>query len=273
MRIAQITDLHVCERDDGIRRFVDTNAHLQEALEALAHHASAPDVVVVTGDLTESGTAREYSILREAFDGFGLPVYLIPGNHDVNTAFERACADRLPTSRADGHCSYAIDEHEVRLVGIDTTLPDRHDGVFPQERADWLDTVLGAEPDRPTFVFMHHPPFDTGIWWMDAVGMGGKERFAEVLSGHPQVRLVVCGHIHRSIQTQVAGRTVSVCPSTAHQVGLVLDPTKPPIVTDEPPAFQIHVHTGDGFVTHHAPLPWRGREFALSNLLLETHRE
>ena len=45
------------------------------------------------------------------------------------------------------------------------------------------------------------------------------------------------------------------------------DRSIPPMVSDEPPGFQVHVHTGAGFITHHAPLPWQGRELDLSAML------
>ncbi len=267
MRIAQISDLHVTDKAGGMRRFVDSNANASLAVRQLAAHVSNPDVVIVTGDLVDEGTEAEYALLREVLEPIDRPMYVLPGNHDDRRVLETALPDFLPNDRADGHCSYAIDDHEVRLVAIDTTVPGRHDGVFPEDRAAWLDATLGAVPDQPTLVFMHFPPFETGIWWMDAIGMSGKERFAEVLAGHHQVGLIVCGHIHRSIQTRIAHATVSVCPSTAHQVGLALDPSVSPVLTDEPPGFQIHTFTGNRFITHTAALPWSGRTVDLDSLL------
>lgn len=269
MRIAQISDLHVTDRDDGLRRFVDSNASLATAIAALRDHRSAPDVLLATGDLVEDGSRHEYRLLRDLLAPLELPLYPIPGNHDDSRAFAQAFDDLLPTGRADGHASYVVDHHEVRLVGLDTTVPDTHDGVFPEDRAAWLDTTLAAGADRPTLLFMHHPPFRTGIRWMDEIGLGDADRFREVLAGHPQVGQVVCGHIHRPIQTVVGSTLVSVCPSTAHQVGLDLVPVGSPYVTDEPPGFQVHYFDGQRFVTHTSPLPWQGRELDLSTLLAD----
>ncbi|MDH7480280.1 MAG: hypothetical protein QHH02_09735, partial [Syntrophomonadaceae bacterium] len=67
-------------------------------------------------------------------------------------------------------------------------------------RLRWLDETLAQAPDTPTLMAMHHPPFQTGIAHMDAMGLReGGEALAEVLGRHPQVRRIVCGHLHRSI--------------------------------------------------------------------------
>ena len=61
---------------------------------------------------------------------------------------------------------------------------------------------------------MHHPPFVVGLPAMDAMGLDGKEAFADVIRGHPQVERIVCGHVHRAITRRFAGTVASSCPST-----------------------------------------------------------
>jgi len=146
------------------------------------------------------------------------------------------------------------------LVLVDTSDPTRHDGVFPVARAAWLDGVLRAAPDRPTLVAMHHPPFATGIWWMDALGIETRDRarLEEVLRAHPHVRQVISGHVHRAISRGWGSTVLTVCPSTAHQVGLSLGRDAPALLSLEPPALQLHQWTGDGFVTNTRPLDLPG---------------
>ena len=48
------------------------------------------------------------------------------------------------------------------------------------------------------------------------------DRFEEIVARHPQIELIVCGHLHRNIQTSVGSRRVLTCPSSAHQVALDL---------------------------------------------------
>ena len=130
-------------------------------------------------------------------------------------------------------------------------MPGRHDGELSDADLDWLDRTLAERAETPTLLMMHHPPFRTGIWWMDAIGLAaGRERLGEVLAGHPQVLRVVCGHIHRSIQAAIAGIPVSVCPSTCHAVHLDVRPEQEPHFIPEPPAMLLHSFDGDALVTH-----------------------
>jgi Icc protein len=260
MLIAQISDLHVTTAD-APRRLVDTSATLRRAVEVLNAMDPRPDCVLATGDLIDNGTDAEYKILFEILNAIHLPLYILPGNHD-DAGLLRMHLHLHGYLRADeaGHLGTVIEDHEVRLVLVDTTDASRHDGVFPQARADWLDRALSAAPDRPTLIAMHHPPFATGIWWMDALGIeaADRARFEAVVRAHPQVMQIVAGHIHRAISRSWGTTMLTVCPSTAHQVGLSLGRDAPAMMTLEPPSLQLHLFTGDGFVTNTRPLELPG---------------
>ncbi len=254
MIIAQITDLHVRPRGRVAYGIVDTNAMLAATVSAIAALPRCPDVVIATGDLTDCGLAEEYEVLRETLRPLSMPVYLIPGNHDrraeMRTAF--AADGYLPTG--DGFLHYVVEGHPVRLIGLDTVVPGYGHGGMCAERLAWLDARLAEEPERPTLVFMHHPPFRTGLLDMDNINCRNGEAMADILRRHDNIERVVCGHHHRPITTRWGGTIGSVAPSTAHQVTLDLVPHgNPATFTMEPPGYQLHVWTPDaGLVTHTA---------------------
>ena len=66
-------------------------------------------------------------------------------------------------------------------------LLDTSTDVFHAADASWLEDELTAHQDEPTVIAIHQPPFETGIWWMDCVGLKGAELF-EVANGVWQVR-------------------------------------------------------------------------------------
>ena len=253
MIIAQITDFHIRPRGKMAYRVVDTASCLAAAVAALAALEPRPDIVVGTGDLTDFGRPEEYALLRELLAPLPMPVYLIPGNHDERQAMRRAFAaeDYLP---AEGFLHYAVEEHAVRLVALDTVIPGEAGGMLCAERLAWLDRTLAAAPERPTVVIMHHPPFRTGIVHMDRMGLQGARRFAEVLARHKQAERVLCGHLHRPIEARIGPHAIaSTAPSTAHQVALDLRPGGPSAFTMEPPGYQLHVwHPDTGVVSHTA---------------------
>ena len=99
---------------------------------------------------------------------------------------------------------------------------------------------------------MHHPPFLTGIDYMDNYGLENSGALAAVVARHPQVERILCGHLHRSIDRRFAGTVAGTAPSTAHQVALNFLPDAPLRFAFEPPGYQLHLWREGGLVTHTA---------------------
>lgn len=251
MLIAQITDTHVRAPDAPARLGVDNNGNLCAAIRFLERMQPRPDVVLHTGDLVNRGDAEEYVALRGLLSELHIPLYVVAGNHDDRERM-RGALDGRWFARVEGKfIHYVIDEYAVRLVAVDTTRKRHHDGALCATRLQWLAARLAEAPDKPTLIFMHHPPFKTGIWWIDGIGLlRGREQLQQLMQDNSQVRLIVCGHIHRSIESQLGGRPVSVAPSTVHQVALDLMPEHPPAFVAEPPALKLHHWNGKAFVSH-----------------------
>ena len=165
----------------------------------------------------------------------------------MRTAF----ADHDYLSDEDEFVQYSIEHTAVRLVGLDTLIPGAAEGELCDTRLTWLDETLKQQPDRPTVLFMHHPPFDTGIVAMDKQGFRNPEKLATVLRGHKQVRHIICGHVHRPIHVQWHGVTVSIGPSASHYVALDLNPADWPHFFLEPPSCQLYYwKEGTGLIAH-----------------------
>jgi 3',5'-cyclic AMP phosphodiesterase CpdA len=249
MIIAQITDTHLLAEGRKLGDLIDTEAQLAAAVCALNGLSTPADAVLVTGDLADDGERESYELLRTRLVALDSPFYLIPGNHDRRRALVDVFSDHAYLPR-EGFLHYAIEDHEVRLIGLDTLVEGREDGALCAERLAWLDAALAAERERPTLIFMHHPPFESGIWWMDAMGLSGARRLRDVLASHPQVRLIVCGHVHRAFYSSLGGVPAVVAPSTAWTVHLDLVPESRPHAAMEPAAAFLHLWNGDSFVTH-----------------------
>jgi Icc protein len=252
MLIAQITDLHVKGTDRLVYRRVDTARFLREAVAQLVALQPRPDIVVVTGDLTDSGRPEEYAALREILADLPMPVFVLPGNHDAREALREAFAADGYLPR-DGFLQYTVEDYPLRIVALDTLLPGSDGGLLCDERLAWLDRTLATAPERPTIIIMHHPPFRTGITQSDTLGLQGADRLREIVARNGQVERLLCGHVHRSIHVRFAGTIASIAPSTAHQVVLDLRPDGPSVFVMEPPGYQLHLwDEGTGLVSHTA---------------------
>jgi len=254
MLIAQISDLHI----KANRRFaygrVDTARALEVCIDRLNQLSPRPDLVLATGDLVDTGSDGEYATLCGILAGLQVPLYLLPGNHDDRDGMRRAfpAAEYLPAQ--GDFLQYVIEDHPLRIIVLDSLDPGHGHGRLCSARLDWLAAALAARPDAPTLVALHHPPFVTGITFMDRLGLiEGAERFRAIIAEHRQVERVLCGHLHRSITVRWAGTVAATCPSPAHQVALDLTDSQPGFQL-EPPGFLLHLWQGGALVSHLVPL-------------------
>ncbi len=251
MLIAQISDTHIKPPGRLAYRRVDTAAMLQRCVAAVCALDPQPDLVVLTGDLTDLGHPEEYAWLKTLLAPLRQPLIVVPGNHDEREGMRAAFAGDgyFP---AQGFLHFAIDErYPLRIIGLDTVVPNEGRGELCAERLAWLEESLAQQSERPTLLLMHHPPFLTGIGHMDAIGLTGREAFEHIVGRHPQIELILCGHLHRNIQTTVGGRRVLTSPSPAHQVAFDLHADAPSCFRMEPPGYLLH-WWNDGRIVSHA---------------------
>ncbi len=169
----------------------------------------------------------------------------------MSTALHAAFPEAAPLND-DGFVQFVLDLPPLRLIGLDSHQTGRPDGVLCDRRLDWLERTLGAAPEAPTLLFLHHPPFVTGIRHMDVQNLTvGGDRLATIVRAAPGVRAILCGHLHRPIHTVWAGVPASCVPSPAHQVDLDLTLDGAPAFVMEPPGLHLHRWTEDGGLLTH----------------------
>ena len=241
MLIAQISDTHILPpesdqpaaslRADCLRRCV-ADINLQK-----------PDAVVFTGDTVQHGQPDEYALLRELLAPLEVPLYPVPGNRDDKIAMRAAFSDHpdLPSSGEFFH--YVVDKHEVRFVGIDSTLAGERKGRFCEARQAWLDTTLSGEPERPTLLFIHHPPFDVGDHYVGGYRLPEEAvALEDIVSRYPQVKGLLCGHVHWPVERRWAETEARIMPSVAIDVRNGIDE----IAARGRPVYLLHRLPGDG---------------------------
>ncbi|MGF1596136.1 MAG: phosphodiesterase [Acidimicrobiales bacterium] len=245
--VAQLTDTHILDPASDEERWVDNNGRLAQAVASLNAESPRPDLVVATGDLTNGAKAAETDELVRLLEPLEVPLLVLPGNHDerplIRAAFDMPWDD-------DVHLSWSVEVGPITIVGLDTAVPGAEHGEFDADREAWLRRALAEAAPRPTVVAMHHPPFASGIGWMDRSRLRRSDAFADTIAANPHVTRVLCGHLHRPIQTTVGGVSCSVGLSTVHHVALDLSPTARVELIRDPAGYQLH-HLADGsWVTH-----------------------
>lgn len=252
MLIAQITDFHITAPGGTACGGIDTTPPLAAVVADLLALPQRPDLVLMTGDLTDKGDAAACAVL----DGLlaplaGLPVRMIPGNHDDRDSLRAAFAARGWVPAAGPYLHHEAELGDLRLLLLDTLIPGRTEGTLDGPRLSWLTERLAEAPGRPTLLAMHHPPFPTGLPDMDRLGCSGAEELARLIVAHGAVAGVVCGHVHRAVFGRWVGTAALVAPSAARQFAPDFAGAGRPVWSAEPPAYLLHRWTADGGLVSH----------------------
>jgi Icc protein len=225
IRLIQFTDLHLYGEAAGALRGVVT----WPALEATVAHAlasSSPwDGLLLTGDLVQDDAAG-YERVRTLFGDSDVPVYCIPGNHDEIGAMQAALAE--PPFQVGGNALAG----RWQLVMLDSCLPGTASGRVSAAELARLDATLTDHPDRYALVCLHHHPIGMGSRWLDRVGLENGDELLRVIDRHPQVRVLLWGHVHQAYDGRRGRVRMLATPSTCAQFkpgedGFALD-ARPP---------------------------------------------
>lgn len=246
--LVQLSDPHITHPGRLISGRVDTAAALRHAVERVLQIQPRPVAVLISGDLVDAGHPAEYGQLRGLLQPLldaGLPLALLPGNHDARGPLQAAFAGRPGVHCGEAGAAaiqYALDlPGPLRLVVLDSLVDGRPEGGLDEARLAQAEALLAERPDMPTLVALHHPPHATGLAAMDGMALQqGLAGFEALIARHPQVQRVVCGHLHRLTLGRVAHAAVLSAPSTAHQVALDLAPDAPLAIALEPAGWLVH---------------------------------
>jgi 3',5'-cyclic AMP phosphodiesterase CpdA len=186
--LLQISDTH----------FGTEQRSVVEALAKLAHQ-QRPDVLVLSGDITQRARPKQFRAARAFVDRLGAPVLAVPGNHDI-PLFDLWTRLRRPYARYSAAFGGELDpvhrSPDLIVVCVNTTRPWRHKhGEISAPQVERVSRLLeGAESAQLRIVVVHQP-----------VAVTRTEDVPNRLRGHAAaldrwavagVDLVMGGHIH-----------------------------------------------------------------------------
>ena len=203
--IAHLSDLHFGRLDRAI---------LPALIAAI--DAAKPDVIVVSGDLTQRARREEFKDARKFLDALPSPQIVVPGNHDV-PLYNIAARALRPLARYQRYISDNLEpfyaDDEIAVLGINTT----RSLTLKNGRINRLQVVRACErlaKWRPTvtrIVVTHHPFDIPGSG--KSHGVLGRAQMAMAAFAHHGVDLVLSGHLHVSRTsecTALSGRSLLV---------------------------------------------------------------
>lgn len=206
LKVAQLSDCHLPEDPRAPYREQDADANLERVWKTAREWG--PDLVLLTGDLSEDASAASYDRLGRILQT-RLPVLAIPGNHDDPRLVEKL----FPNGPWEGPLVW--DEDEWSLVLTDSTRPGSIEGHFPDDALERLSGVFSNCAAEHLLVALHHQPIPVDAPWIDKYPLAEPAGFLEVIDSEPRVRCVVWGHIHHHFAADRNGVLMLGGPSTA----------------------------------------------------------
>ena len=208
-RVIQLSDTHLFSDLDQDLLGMPTARSLATVLARVRQ--LQPDLLLLTGDLSQDETACSYERLRDLVTPLGIPTYWLPGNHDQPVVMAQVLEDTVISSEKQ------FQRQGWNFILLDSAQPGQVDGYLSPEALDELEHQLQELPIQPTLIGLHHPPCLIGSDWMDQIGLRQPEAFCSLVERYPQVKLVLFGHIHQEFEFTRAGVQYLGCPSTCVQ--------------------------------------------------------
>lgn len=254
-RLLLLSDLHVAAPGTRVSGVLDTTALLSTAVDTILARRDAigpVEAALVTGDISDDGTAESYATARAELSRLDLPLLVIPGNHDrrepLRAAF--AAASGLPP---EGPLDWVADVGDARIVGLDTLVEGQGGGRLGPGTLAHLSSALDGAGDRAVVVALHHPPLATGIRFMDAIGLENPGDLERIVQRHDGRLRIVAGHVHGVHHGMLGPHPVSTAPSTCSAFALDRRDAAPVGFMAGPRGFAV-LDTGPGGLWTECPL-------------------
>lgn len=218
-----------------------TYASLCSVLDHYRDNDWRADLVVVTGDLVQDDSAGAYEHFCQLLASLQLPVYCVPGNHDVRALMRDALAE------PPFHYCASAESGNWLITGIDSCVTNHAGGHVEAAELARLDNEIASSRAENVMVCLHHPPVQMGSKWLDTVGMDNGAEFLERIAASGKVRLAIFGHVHQPYDAEHGGVSIVATPSTCRQFAQGSDDFA---VDDNPPAYRRISLFADGKYDH-----------------------
>ncbi|WP_236585781.1 metallophosphoesterase, partial [Bordetella pseudohinzii] len=183
--LLQLTDSHLMDDPEALMLGVNTDASLRAVLDLARRKEARPDLMLLTGDLSQDGSPAAYRRLRAHLADASHPVRCLPGNHDAPRVLRQELGD------------WAQPVHDLpgwRVILLDSTVPGQDLGHMGEAQFALLDQALRDADNRHVLVALHHNLVRVDGNWHDPMMVDNASAVFARLSSHPRTRIALWGH-------------------------------------------------------------------------------
>jgi Icc protein len=226
-KIIQISDSHLFANKDDTLWCINTYEQLKKLIQYFKTTKIKPDILLITGDLSNDFSAQSYQNLQEIIAPLKIPTYCLPGNHDSPKKMQESF----------GKLESAISIPNWRIVLLDSsTLLNRlglPNGYLAPKQIRFLAKQIKNAPEKNIMIALHHQPILVGSQFIDKLALLNRQKFCNLLYKNSNKNfLVIFGHTHQVFEKKINNVTFLGCPASSAQFTpgaqkLALDPIPP----------------------------------------------
>ncbi|HOY62913.1 MAG TPA: metallophosphoesterase [bacterium] len=191
IRVVHLTDVHVYKSES----LFDVYKKLAEEINLVN-----PDLVVITGDLTDTTgytserwpESDQYPAMLDLWNSYNAPVFIVPGNHDLSPYKKEE--DYLVWNRYFDTTDFSFDYGAYHFTAFDNSFVYRSGGSdephaedLSPEQLEWLDADLAAASGALMRIIMFHVP------------LHNTDSKVKEIAAQRDVRLALYGHLHMDV--------------------------------------------------------------------------
>lgn len=212
--IVQISDTHLF--GDKNRKINGSNSYnnLKSVINHIVLTEKNPDLIMVTGDLSQDCTFESYQHIANLLNRSGVKYHFFPGNHDDVDVINKVFDLNWKKDSVD----YFFEAKNWFIYVIDTSVYPEVSGELSNEQITNLEETLQKNKNKPTIIFMHHHPVKINSVWIDEMSLKDSERFNNLVKENPQIKAVLFGHIHQVFEKDINGVFYGSAPACCYQV-------------------------------------------------------
>ncbi len=209
-RLIQFTDTHLFGDPNGSLRGVACLPALRAAINDAHSRTRDTDAILLTGDLVQDDPSG-YRLIREVFGRSKAPVLCLAGNHDLPDHM------RAELNSSPFQVGGELELGRWLIVALDTWKPHSASGAIGADQMAHLREVLAAHRNHHVLICLHHHPILMRSRWLDQVGLDDADELMDIVRTHSNVRGVLWGHVHQSLDSFIHGVRFMASPATCAQ--------------------------------------------------------
>jgi Icc protein len=214
VRLVQFTDTHLLQDPAGAIRGACSLPRLQACVAHAQRNFFPVDAILLTGDIVHDEPAA-YGFIDLLFGDLGVPVLLIPGNHDVPQEMHRRF--RQPPFQVGGEWQT---RNGWQLLLLESWFAEatNGEGQLGPTQLQRVEQALATGTAAHALVVLHHPPVPMDSPALDELGLLDGPLLSAAVARHPRVRGVCWGHAHQALDVYRRNEVRFMCtPATSMQ--------------------------------------------------------